>query len=38
MTLTFLAPNGRYALPYILLNYILLYRSLNRKSQFPVAE
>lgn len=38
MTLTFLAPNGRYALPYILLNYILLYRSLNRKSQFPVAK
>lgn len=38
MTLTFLAPNGRYVLPYILLNYILLYRSLNRKSQFPVAK
>jgi len=38
MALTFLAPNGRYVLPYILLNYILLYRSLNRKSQFPVAK
>ena len=28
--ITFLAPNGRYVLPYILLNYILLYRLLSK--------
>jgi len=32
-TLTFLAPNGRYILPYITLNYILLYRALSKNSQ-----
>jgi hypothetical protein len=32
-TLTFLAPNGRYILPYITLNYILLYRALYKNSQ-----
>lgn len=30
---TWLAPNGRYVMPYILLSYVLLLRSLNRASE-----
>ncbi len=34
--LTFLAPNGRYVLPYILLNYILLFRLLSKVGNSPL--
>lgn len=31
--LTFLAPNGRYILPYIILNYLLLYRMMTKDTR-----